>query len=340
MQLGWRYAAIFDRNGVPVWWYRASGEPDNFQVLPDGTVAFDPVDEASFQTGDYEIRTLKGRLIRVVRGAGGATADIHEIQLLPNGNYLIGAQVEYQADTTAFGGSADSTVIGIEIQELTPDGDLVWHWDSRDHIGLEETGRWWDNPILDNEPYDVVHWNSAELVGKHRCCSRSGTSTRSTRSTAAAATSSGSSAAPRRRRASTSATTRMATTRSAASTMPASLPDGTITVHDNRTGLGEPPRAVRYRIEPRPGTARLVQSITDPGCPDSFCCGSARRLDGGDWLIAWGGDGRVRAYDRGGSRLFQLRVGGMGFSYRAIPVPASITASKLRAGMDTMADRR
>ena len=70
MQLGRRYAAIFDRNGVPVWWYRASGEPDNFQVLPDGTLAFDPVDEASFETGDYEIRTLKGRLIRVVRGAG------------------------------------------------------------------------------------------------------------------------------------------------------------------------------------------------------------------------------------------------------------------------------
>ena len=156
LQLGGHYAAIFDRNGVPIYWYVASGEPDNFQVLPDGTIAFDPVDELSFQTGDYEIRTLTGRLLRVVRGAAGAAADIHEIQLLPNGNYLIGAQVNYPGvDTSAYGGSASSTVTGIQIQEQTPDGDVVWTWSSQDHIGLEETGRWWDNPALDNQPYDI-----------------------------------------------------------------------------------------------------------------------------------------------------------------------------------------
>ena len=68
------------------------------------------------------------------------------------------------------------------------------------------------------------------------------------------------------------------------------LPDGTVTVFDNRTYLRhERPRAVRFRINEQAGTATLVQSITDPAVSRSGCCGSARRLANGDWLIGWGG---------------------------------------------------
>ncbi len=265
LQLGSRYAAIFDRNGVPIYWYVASGEPDNFQVLPDGTIAFDPVDVLSFQTGDYEVRTLTGRLLRVVSGAAGAAADIHEIQLLPNGNYLIGAQVNYSGvDTTPYGGSANSTVTGIQIQELTPDGDLVWSWDSRDHIGLEETGRWWDTPALDNQPYDVVHWNSAEVVGKHRLLlsfRHLDAVYEIDRRTGEIIWKLGGTETPES----------LEVTNDPHGDFPLGgqhdarlLPNGTITIHDNRTGLGDPPRAVRFRIDAENGTARLVQSVQDP----------------------------------------------------------------------------
>jgi len=339
MQLGWHFAAIFDRNGVPVWWYRASGEPDNFQILPDGTIAYDPVDEASFQTGDYEIRTLKGRLLRVVRGAGGAAADIHEIQLLPNGNYLIGAQVEYQADATAFGGTASSTVIGIEIQELTPQGDLVWHWDSRDHIGLAETGRWWDDPFLDDEPYDIVHWNSAEPVGKHRMLlsfRHLDAVYEIDRRTGDVIWKLGGTETPE--------SLEVRNDPHAADPLGAQhdarmLPDGTVTIHDNRTGLDGPPRVVRYRIDAKDGTARLIQTITDPDVPFSFCCGSARRFESGDWLIGWGGDGRVGAYDADGNRLFNMKLA-VGFSYRANPVPEGVVTMKdIRDAMNVIASR-
>ena len=45
------------------------------------------------------------------------------------------------------------------IQKLTPEGKLLWTWNSKDHIGLAETGRW--SPELD-EPYDLVHINAIE----------------------------------------------------------------------------------------------------------------------------------------------------------------------------------
>jgi hypothetical protein len=337
MQLGYRWAAIFDRNGTPVWWYRASGEPDNFQILPDGTVAFDPVDQADFQTGDYEIRTLRGKLLRVIRGANGATADIHEIQLLSNGDYLLGAQVEYQADATAYGGSADSTVIGIEIQEVKPNGDLVSSWSSRDHIGLAETGRWWNVPILDNEPYDIVHWNSVEPVGKHRMLL-------SFRHLDAVYMVDRRSGEIDWKLGGTETPESLDVVDDPHGDYPLGgqhdarvLADGSITIHDNRTGLGDPPRAVRYRVDAGAGVARLVQSISDPKIPSSFCCGSARRLDSGDWLVGWGGDGTVGGYGADGSPLFRLKLG-LGFSYRANPVPdGAVSKRQLRKAMNAIA---
>lgn len=336
IQMRPQYAVIFNRDGVPVWWYKASGEPDNAQLLPDGTVAFDPVDQVSFQTGDYEIRTLSGRLLRIIRGGGGNPADIHEIQLLSNGNYLIGAQdLKDHVDTSAYGGSKDSTVNGIEIQEITPQGKVVWRWDSNDHIKLAETGRWWNTPFVATEPYDVVHWNSVRARGKFMLLSfrhldavykvnrRTGNIVWKLGGTK---------------------TRKSLEVRRDPHDYPLGgqhdarfAPDGTITIHDNRTGLDEQPRAVRYKINEERGTARLVHSIRDPEVPSSFCCGSARLLPGMDWLVGWGGNGVIGAYNDDGKPIFRLDIGEQ-FSYRANPIAnGAIRARRLRRAMDRMA---
>ena len=77
---------------------------------------------------------------------------------------------------------------------------------------------------------------------------------------------------------------------------------------DNRTNLGTPPRAVRFRIDEQAGTATLLQSITDPNVPVSDCCGSARRLANGDWLIDWGQakNHPIGGYKPNGQRTFLL----------------------------------
>jgi hypothetical protein len=339
IQLGHGYTAIFDRAGVPVWWLQAGGEPDNAQVLPDGTFAFAPVDLAAAQTGDYEIRTLGGRLLRTVRGAPGSITDIHDIQLLPNGNYLIGSQVQYDADTTAFGGSAAAPVIGIEIQELTPEGRLVWHWDSRDHIGLAETGRWWDSHNLDDEPYDIVHWNALSARGHfvylsfrhldavYKVDRRTGDIVWKLGGTP------------------TADSLDVAGDPNAADPLGGQhdvriLPDGTITVHDNRTGMAaDRPRAVHYRIDQHARRAKLIESFSDSRVPVSGCCGSVRMLDSGGWLVSWGSSPLIAGYGADGARLFDLRLA-EGFSYRAIPVPRGAAgADDLRRGMDRIAKR-
>lgn len=341
IQLGRRYGAIFDRRGAPVWWVKAEGEPTNIGVLPDGTMTWSPVDAIAAQVADLEVRTIRNRLLHRFPGAPGTKADIHELLLLPNGNYMFGAQVIYEDDVSAHGGTESSEVIGIEIQEYSPGGDLVWRWSSRDHIGLEETGRWWDEDILDDEPYDVVHWNAVEQDGRHILISMRHTDAiyKIDKRTGDIVWKLGGTPTPES----------LEVLDDPLGDYPLGgqhdvrvQPNGTVTVFDNRTGLPEPPRALRYRINEKKGTARLVESVTDPEVDASICCASARRLANGHWMIGWGGNPPAgnAAYDETGNLLFRLALK-TGFSYRAIPVPpGSVKTGQLRRAMDAMAKRR
>ena len=114
---------------------------------------------------------------------------------------------------------------------------------------------------------------------------------------------------------------------------------GTLTVFDNHTGLGAP-RAVRYRIDQTTGTATLLESISDPGVPDSRCCGSAKRLANGDWLIDWGGldppnGDPIGGYRSDGTRTFLLSMDDH-YSYRAEAVPSTVSGADFRQAMNAM----
>ena len=117
------------------------------------------------------------------------------------------------------------------------------------------------------------------------------------------------------------------------------LPGGTVSIFDNGTALGRPPRAVRYRIDPSARTATLIEQVSDPSdAPDSLCCGSARKLSGGDWVISWGGLPLVEELTRSGQRVLALHFDGSFFSYRADALePGRLSAESLRSAMDAQA---
>ena len=87
-------------------------------------------------------------------------------------------------------------------------------------------------------------------------------------------------------------------------------PNGRSRSTTTATGLDDPePRAERFRIDEDAGTATLVESVTDPKVPTCFCCGSARRLDDRSWLVSWGGNDVVGAYDQDGPAHLPPEVG-------------------------------
>jgi hypothetical protein len=328
-----QWGIIFDNNGVPIWWIRAPTHAT--RVLPDGTVLWF---DRSLKR--WEIHRLDGSLVRVLPPVG-RVADPHDLRLLPGGDYLVGAVVvQRHVDTSAYGGSSDANVFNAELQQVSPGGQLVWNWQSQDHVALAETGRFWPFAIRGAFAYDIVHWNSVEDVGDSLLASFRHLDAvyKIDKATGEIVWKLGGTDTPQSLEVRNESRTHVLGAQHDARL----LSDGTITVYDNRTNLRHGlPRAARFRIDEQAGTATHLGSIKDPDVPKSHCCGSARRLGNGHWLIAWGKDqtgktGAVGGYKPNGARTFLLTFE-LGFSYRAEPVPTgAVTAADLRQAMTAM----
>jgi hypothetical protein len=334
------FIAFFDRNGVPVWWYRDDAAvPVDAKLLPDDTIAYASFPGASFGGDPYQIRRLDGSLVRTV-GIVGSPTDFHDLQRLPNGNYVVGSyKPRDNVDLTSLGGPASATVTDAVIQEVTPSGSVVWSWSSQDHIALSESSPWATTIVNNPTPlsdgrlaHDIVHINSIEPDGNGYLLSfrHLNATYRILRSNGAIDWKLG------------GTTTSRSLTVSGDPVSPRfggqhdirRLSDGTVALHDNGTTQSRPPRAVRYRIDTSARTATLVESLSDPAIPSSNCCGSSRKLSTGGWLIDWGGTPTTSEYDANGSRISSLSFAPF-FSYRAVPIePGEISAAELRNGMD------
>lgn len=330
------YAAAFDRHGAPVWWMKTpEGDPVDAKFLPDGTFVYTPVKGVSFRR--FVVRSIRGRKLRLITAGRGLGSDSHDLRLLPNGNYLIGAhRLVRGVDTSRFGGRTKSTIDTAQVQEITPAGRVVWSWNAYPRIGLRETGRWWETLAVFGQPYDVNHWNSIDRRGQRILLSfrhldavycidrRSGKilwklgGTPTARSLEVHGDERGSYPLGGQHDARFAA-------------------DGSITVLDNATYL-EPgqPRAVRYRINAARGTATLIDEVTDPLLTYSIGFGSARLDPEGNWFVGWGAmlDGTIGSYPADGGEPSRLLTPG-GASYRASPVTGGRpTVAALRQAMD------
>ncbi len=329
-----QYAVIFDRHGVPVWWDTESpGRIINASVLDDGTVVW------WRDNHGFIVHSLDGSILGEINAVMGPT-DLHELQQEPNGNYLlISSKIREHIDLTEYGFGPDEEVHDYIVEEVNPQGQLVWSWDTGNHIGLAETGRWWQR-LGSETSRDIVHMNAIEADGENAVL----VSLRHTdaiykvdKNTGEILWKLGGTWTPK--------SLKVVNDPEGAYPLGGQhdvrlMPDGTITIHDNNTELPSPPRAVRYEINEAQKTATLVEEVSDPLAPKSSCCGSARQAADGSWLVSWGGDSLVTEFDPASQRTFSLGFGGTVFSYRAVPVGDGIlSASSLREGMDAMHPR-
>ena len=339
---GGPYSVIADSHGVPVWWRRADvGVPVDTTVLPDGTVAWGQFGGAFSQAMFTRIGldgTPLGTLTTV-----GVGADEHDFQQLPNGNYLMIAYVpRSHVDLTSIGGPPDANVLDGEVQEITPAGNLAWSWRTNDHIGLEETKAVGIDatrvppPAGDGNTFDLVHVNSIEPDGNSVLISARHADAvyRVHMSDGRIGWKLGGTHTPESLRL-------IGDPRGLDGQHDARRwPDGTVSVHDNGTFREHRPRVARYRIDAGRRTATLVEQVTYPTITSSFCCGSARRLPRGHWLVDWGGRSLITEIAPGGRHLLTLKIANQLFTYRAQPVPGTLlTRARLHAAMDAQYPR-
>ena len=346
---GAHFVAIYDSNGVPIWWAHPPYDPMDAKLLPNGNIAWSRFTGTPYATFSvpYEEHRLNGKLVRKIAAVGIQT-DSHELQMLPNGNYLLGGYVPRDGvDLSPYGGPSNAAVTDAEVQEVTPEGKLVWSWNSKDHVALDE-GKPFMRAALqqpgktpDGRPaYDIVHLNAIEPAGDSVLISLRHTD-----------------AVYKVSRATGEVIWKLGGTHTDRSLTiegepEGSLffggqhdvrlqPDGTLTLHDNRTATGLPPRAIRLRVDESARTATKLEEVSDPNLILSLCCGSARKLPGGNWVMSWGFYGIVTETTATGAPLFTLNFKSKLFSYRAVPVlrGGGLSTRRLRAGMDAMYPR-
>lgn len=337
------WVIVFDNEGVPRWWYSPATRALWAQVLSNGSVSW----ARSFGDGygqdprmAYEVRSPAGKLLRTIR-MRDSIIDGHELRESGNGNFLIDSYVPGRASLRRFGGPARAAVVSAEIEEVDPGGRVLWRWRSRDHIGLDETGRWWRNvlsnakPGLGNLPtFDPVHINSIEPRGEGEVV----ISTRHTDAVYGIERSSG------------EIRWKLGGSRTADSLRVTGDParkllggqhdarindDGSLSVYDNGKDRPRRPRVVFYRLNPANGRATYLGQLNDPAVKISHCCGSARELADGGWLVSWGDNPLVTAFDQNRRIVFRLSLPAS--TFRAVPVPhGATTPAELDRGLERM----
>jgi len=88
-------------------------------------------------------------------------ADNHDFLALPNGNYILFAYDEqpYATDTISPDGSQDETVIGLVIQELDSDHNVIFEWQSWDHYYMSD----YPDISYSGNGIDFLHCNAIDI---------------------------------------------------------------------------------------------------------------------------------------------------------------------------------
>jgi hypothetical protein len=343
------YTTVVDSHGVPLWWMRSDVSAFDGHLLPDGNLAWNHWVGNNPDAGPFEEHSLDGQLVRTYSTVGDATNQ-HDLQLLPNGNALmISYPPRDHVDLSHWGGPKDATVLDGEIQEVDPSGKLVWSWNTKNHLKLSETGHWLHTVLVDEHPihlndgryaYDVVHMNSVEPVGDKLVFSARYEDAvyEIDRTTKQVVWKLGGRHTKK-------------SLELVGDKLPAKEEFGgqhdarvvgngrVVTLYENGTLRNRAPRALAFKVDVGAHGARLVHEISFKPAQDSVCCGSARLLPGGNWVVAWGHTPWVTEQTGTGQRVLTIEFSNDAeMTYRAEPVlPDRLSRQPLRRGMDAMA---
>jgi hypothetical protein len=321
------YSAVFDTNGVPVWWL---DRKVTFLLAPFSNKHFAIMKIG----GGMEEYNLNGEVVRSLNTVGGPS-DFHDVLRLANGHYVMATIQPLQpCNLTSWGLTATETCLNHVFQEIDPAAPAVpvWIWDTASHIPPSETAPNWiaEQTSQTRAQYDPWHYNSVEATSDGYIISfrHMDAIFKINKTTGVIDWKLGGTARAE--------SLDLGNDPGPSGQHDARLqPDGTVSLFDNGTlglGPGRQPRDVRYAINTTAHTATLVQQIQDADVPTSACCGSARRLPGGNWVTGWGGNNNFAEHASDGTRVFRLFTT---FVYRALPLlPGQISAAEFRAGMD------
>jgi hypothetical protein len=151
------YLLILDDQGEPVYaGQMAEGWPYiDFKKQPDGTLTYYDIPLGGFKALDSSYT-----LTDTYKAGNGYRADFHELLVLPDGHVLLMIYDEQTVDMSQIvaGGVPTATVLGLVVQEIDTQDNVVFEWRSWDHIPITST---YEDVTADR--IDYVHGNAIEV---------------------------------------------------------------------------------------------------------------------------------------------------------------------------------
>lgn len=330
------YAMILDGHGTPVWYRRVPPGAVAIAIPGKDRVAYSPVLGPGYGTdpaGQLRIRYLEIGQTESVRATGGPT-DMHELLQLKNGNRaLLSYRPRSGIDLTGSNDhGASATIADCLIEEIAPDGAVVWRWRASDHVDpVREPTLTLVNQIDGQRIVDVYHCNALEETPE-------GDLLLSMRHTDAIYAIDRESSAIRWKLGGTPYTKDDAKILALRGDPQGAfyrqhdvrlLPGGDLSLFDNHGADADagPARGVIYALDLAAGEARFLTHF--PGATKSAAMGSFRYQPDGTAVVGWGapteGDNIVfTEFDAAGRRLLDVSFGPGDLSYRVIKAPPDL----------------
>lgn len=126
-----------------------------FKINDNGYLTYFDKTDSSFAMLDSGYN-----LIKKMHMGNGYKANKHEFRIFPNGYCLMQCYDAQQLDMTPYGGEPDAQVTGLVIQEIDPNGNVIFEWRSWDHFLVTDVA---PDILLTELNVDYVHGNSLEL---------------------------------------------------------------------------------------------------------------------------------------------------------------------------------
>jgi hypothetical protein len=248
-----------------------------------------------------------------VSAGNGLRADLHELQLTPQGSALITAYDPVRCSLSALGGPASGAVTNGILQEIDIKTGLVrFQWTSLDHVALADSYERARKSTTD-WPFDFFHINSIDreeggslLVSARNTWATYDIDARSGQIVWQLGGKRSSFALPPGAAAAWQHDARQ-------------LRDGAITIFDNGAAprVHHQSRGVVLGLNAGQRTVTLLGQITNPKPILTESQGNMQALADGDWFVGWGQVAAFSEYNAAGQLLFSAHMPPHAESYRA-----------------------
>jgi hypothetical protein len=305
------YLMILDNSGSPIFYRRMNGNCLDFMVQPNGLLTYWDGSLGYFIALDSSYQAVDS-----FKCGNGYSTDLHELRILPDGHALLLSfdPEPFDMSQVVLGGDTSATVIGLIIQELDREKNVIFQWRSWDHFQITDATH--ENLLAST--VDYVHGNALEVDVDGNLllsCRHMDEITKIDRETGEIMWRMGG-----KNNQFTFINDSLGFSHQHAIRR---LPNGNITLFDNGNYHGPSfSRALEYRLDEENRTVELVWQFRNTPNNYGYAMGYVQRLNNGNAFIGWGTSNPTLTEVRpDGSKALELTLPSGIYSYRAFRFP-------------------